>query len=127
MLKLALAAAAGGAIGSGARYVAVTLTTRLVGTEQPWGTFLVNMLGAFLMGLLVGLFALRDDVSQTMRVFLLSGVLGGFTTFSAFAFDLHGLVERKMPISAIVYASGSVLISVLLLLAGLLAGRILQS
>ncbi len=127
MVKLALMAMAGGALGSGARYVVITLSTRLGGSEQPWGTFFVNMLGAFLMGLLVGLFAMRDDVSQPVRVFLLSGVLGGFTTFSAFALDLFGLIERKMPLSAVLYAGGSVLFSVLLLVIGLMVGRGLQS
>jgi fluoride exporter len=104
---------AGGAIGAGARF----LVGRAVGaTAFPYATLAVNVLGGLLMGVLAGLVARGD---APWRLFLGTGVLGGFTTFSTFALDAVTLAERGAPMSALLYAGLSVAGSVLALVAGL--------
>lgn len=115
--------AAGGAIGAAARYLSASAAIRLLGPNFPWGTMFVNVLGSFVMGVLVELMALKINVSPPMRVFLITGVLGGFTTFSAFSLDVAVLVEKKAHISAGFYAAASVGLSVLALFAGLMVVR----
>ncbi len=82
---------AGGAIGAGARFL-VSLALPWRG-NWPWATFAVNLLGGLLMGLLAGAL-LRGQVSETMRLFLGVGILGGFTTFSAFSLESIQMIER---------------------------------
>ena len=88
--------ALGGAIGSAARYgVNILVGTAAWRREFPWHTLIVNVLGCFIMGLLVELMALKLNVGNEVRAFLTTGILGGFTTFSAFSLDFALLVERK--------------------------------
>ena len=119
------AVAAGGAIGAAARLLTVDLAARLFGYDFPWGTFAVNVIGSLLMGLLVGWMTTRWDAPQTLRVFLATGVLGGFTTFSAFALDFAMLWENRQHLAALLYAAGSVLASLAAVFAGLLLARAL--
>lgn len=119
MLKLTALAAAGGAIGAAGRFLVAVGAARLLGIGFPWGTMIVNVLGSFAMGALVGLFALRLTGSESLRVFLAVGVLGGFTTFSAFSLDFVSLIERKAMGSAALYAGASVCLSILALLGGM--------
>ncbi|HRC26906.1 MAG TPA: fluoride efflux transporter CrcB [Alphaproteobacteria bacterium] len=114
---------AGGAIGAMARHAVNLLTARLAGTDFPWGTLAVNVTGSFLMGLLAGLFALAWSAPQDLRLFLTTGILGGFTTFSAFSLDISLLWERGESPHALAYAAGSVMLSVLALFSGLALGR----
>lgn len=117
--------ALGGAIGSAARYSVNVWSGRLIGVEFPWHTLMVNVLGCFVMGALVELMALKLNVSNDTRAFLTTGILGGFTTFSAFSLDFAFLVERKSYGLAGAYAAGSVLLSLAAVFAGLYLVRAL--
>ncbi len=110
-----IGAGIGGALRHGVNLAAV----RLFGFDFPYGTLIVNVLGSLLMGLLAGYFAFRMGVPQHMRLFLTTGVLGGFTTFSAFSLDAALLLERHAYWPAAAYMAGSVLLSLLALFAGL--------
>ncbi len=99
-----LGAGLGGALRHGANLAAA----RLLGTAFPFGTFAVNLLGSLAMGLIAEYFALRGDASQSWRLFLTTGILGGFTTFSAFSLDAALLWERGEALLALLYVAGSV-------------------
>lgn len=111
-MTMVLIAAAGGALGAAARYLAGIGAAWLLGYGFPWGTLAVNVVGCFLMGLLIELGALKLSMSNEMRTFLATGILGGFTTFSAFALDFALLVERKEHMFAWAYLGASVILSV---------------
>lgn len=113
--------AIGGAVGSMARYLVNIGLLRLIGPGFPWGTLTVNILGSFLMGVLW----VTLDVKGAMRFapLLMTGILGGFTTFSAFSLDAVTMVERGEPGLATIYVVGSVAVSVLALAAGMMISR----
>ena len=117
--------ALGGAIGSAARYGVNVWSGRVLGAAFPWATLAVNIIGCFAMGLLIELMALKFNVSRETRAFLTTGILGGFTTFSAFSLDFALLVERKTYLLAGAYAAGSVLLSLAAVFAGLYLVRAL--
>ena len=117
--------AAGGAIGAVGRYLVGAQMLRLMGPNFPWGTFTVNIAGSFAMGLLAGLLAFRYNISPEWRAFLTVGVLGGFTTFSAFALDVSVMFERKDQALAGLYIAGSVGLAVAALFAGLALARVM--
>jgi len=117
--------ALGGAIGSAARYSVNIWSGRTLGTGFPWHTLTVNILGCFVMGLLVELMALRLNVGNDTRAFLTTGILGGFATFSAFSLDFALLVERRSYGLAGAYAAGSVVLSLVAVFAGLYLVRAL--
>jgi len=110
----------GGAIGAMLRF-SVVRAMPLGG--WPFGTFLVNLLGGFAMGVLVGWLAARGPGGEPLRLLLGVGVLGGFTTFSAFSLDLWLMFERGDFVLALAYALASVVVSVLALWAGLMLVR----
>jgi CrcB protein len=114
-----LAIAAGGALGSIARHVLSSVVQSAAGGRFPWGILAVNLLGGFAMGLIVELSALRFTLSPDLRVFLTTGLLGGFTTFSAFSLDTALLIQRGEWSVAALYVIASVLLSVGALFAGL--------
>jgi fluoride exporter len=116
---LLLAIAAGGALGSLARHFLSTGIYNVTGMAFPWGIFAVNVLGGFIMGFVVELGALKLNYSLEMRAFLTTGILGGFTTFSAFSLDAALLIERGDWLAAALYMVGSVAMSVLALFGGL--------
>lgn len=118
-MKMFLMAAAGGAFGAGARYLVGVGALRLIGSGFPWGTLIVNIVGSFLMGVLIEGAALKWSMTNEMRTFLATGILGGFTTFSAFSLDFAVLVERKANAAAMLYLGASVGLSILALFAGL--------
>ena len=107
----------GGAVGSGARYLTGRAMLSLLGPDYPFGTLAVNLIGGLLMGVLVGVLA-RNTASETWRLLLGVGVLGGFTPFSAFSLDVVTMIER----GAIGVAFGYVLVSVIGSVAALFAG-----
>jgi fluoride exporter len=109
----------GGGAGSVLRHIVNVLSARWFGTGFPLGTFTVNVTGSLIMGLLAGYFAFRGEASQSMRLMLMTGVLGGYTTFSAFSLDTMLLYERGMIGMAAIYAVISVVLSVGALAAGL--------
>jgi CrcB protein len=119
--------ALGGALGSAARYGVNVWSARLLGTGFPWHTFIVNVVGCFVMGALVELMALKLNVGNETRAFLTTGILGGFTTFSAFSLDFALLVERKSYGAALGYGVGSVALSLIAVFAGLSLVRTLAS
>jgi fluoride exporter len=98
--------------------------TQLFGPVFPWATLTVNVVGSFLMGLVVGFSGLLLGGSSVLRTFLATGILGGFTTFSAFSLDVVQLVERRQHALAALYISASVVISIAALWAGLTAARV---
>ena len=114
---------AGGAIGSGARYGVGMLALRKLGPQYPWGTLAVNLIGGFAMGLLAGLLV-RHGGSEQTRLLVGVGVLGGFTTFSAFSLDAVTMIEHGQWGAAVGYALVSVIGSVLALFAGLSLVRV---
>lgn len=122
-MKMLLAVAIGGALGAMTRYKLVGLVTHLAGHGFPWGTLFVNVLGSFMMGLLVELGALKFNLSQEARAFLVVGLLGGFTTFSSFSLDVATLWHRGATMATGVYVAGSVGLSILALFFGLVAAR----
>jgi CrcB protein len=109
----------GAGLGGALRHGVNVGAARLLGYEFPFGTLIVNIIGSFLMGLLAGYFAFRPGIAQHMRLFLTTGVLGGFTTFSAFSLDAALLVERHSYGLAAGYVVGSVAASVSALFFGL--------
>lgn len=119
-----LLVAAGGAIGAVARYLAGAQALRLFGSGWPFGTLTVNILGGLAMGALAAWLALRGGGDQERwRLLLGVGVLGGFTTFSAFSLEVALMIERREWTSAFVYSTLSVVASVAALFAGLLLVR----
>ncbi|WP_305968049.1 MULTISPECIES: fluoride efflux transporter CrcB [unclassified Mameliella] len=116
-----LQVALGGALGASARYMTGIATARLLGKGFPWGTLTVNIVGSFLMGVLV--VALLHLSANRYAPLLMTGVLGGFTTFSAFSLDAITLYERGQGALAAVYVAGSVILSLAALLAGLTLAR----
>ncbi|MEX2201037.1 MAG: fluoride efflux transporter CrcB [Dongiaceae bacterium] len=105
------AVAAGGAVGAVARYILGAQIGHWLGTGFPWHTLAVNVIGCAIMGVLTELFSLTWSASPELRVFLTVGVLGGFTTFSAFSLDAILLMERNAWGPAFGYIAGSVLLS----------------
>lgn len=120
-----LIVAAGGALGAVARYGVGAWTLRLFPTAQwPWATLAVNVVGGLLMGLLAGWLAFRGGVnSESLRLFAAVGVLGGFTTFSAFSLEAALMIERRQLAMAGGYVAASVVLSIAALFIGLMVAR----
>lgn len=117
------AVAAGGAAGATARFLVGTMAGPL--GAYPWGTFAVNVIGSFLLGLFAGLMALSWNPAPELRAFLTVGLLGGFTTFSAFSLDVVLLAERGRLELAAAYLASTVICSVGGLAGGLRLARAL--
>ena len=113
------AVGAGGAIGSIARFVVATLLQGPTWTGFPYGIFIVNVSGGFIMGALTEALALKFHVSPEVRAFLTTGVMGGYTTFSTFSLESALLIERDAYVSAGLYIAGSAILSIVALFAGL--------
>lgn len=109
MMMTLMQVALGGAIGAAGRYLVGVAATRVMGLGFPWGTLAVNVLGSFLMGVLVVSLAHKD--ATRLAPFLMTGVLGGFTTFSAFSLDTMAIFERGQHGLALFYVLASVLLS----------------
>ena len=110
---------AGAGIGGSLRHGVNVAAARMFGLGFPYGTLIVNLLGSLVMGLLAGYFLARTGVPQHVRLFLTTGILGGFTTFSAFSLDAALLIERHAYWTAFACAAGSVVLSIAALFAGL--------
>lgn len=126
-LNTILIIAAGGALGSVARHGMNQLMARLAGTDFPWGTMSVNIIGSFAIGLIAGLLAFATEWSQHIRSFAVVGFLGGFTTFSAFSLDTALLWEKGAAMPALLYMGGSVLLSIAATFGGLYLVRLFAS
>ncbi len=122
-LYLILATALGGAIGAALRYGVGILSLMFLGAGFPWATLIVNIVGSFVMGVLVEIFGTVYNPGKTMQVFLTTGILGGFTTFSTFSLDAVTLYERGNMAVTGGYIAASVILSIAGVFAGMAAVR----
>ena len=118
VLRNILWVAAGGAVGSVVRY----LVSRWIVATFPWATFTVNIVGSLLIGLLVGL-ASKEVLSAEMRLLLVTGFCGGFTTFSTFANESYGMLESGHILTTALYVSASVFAGILTVCIGFQLSR----
>ncbi|PJI44093.1 MAG: fluoride efflux transporter CrcB [Rhizobium sp.] len=118
MLQILLVAL-GGAVGSVCRYLVGVGALRLMGPSFPWGTLAVNVAGSFAIGILAELIVARFGASAELRLLLITGFLGGFTTFSAFALDAVTLFERGASLAAATYLALSIGASIAAAIAGI--------
>jgi fluoride exporter len=109
----------GGGLGSTLRYIVNVVCPRFLGADFPYHTFIINITGSTVMGLIAGYLAFKGDAAQSWRLFLMTGILGGYTTFSAFSLDTAVLYERGEIGLALFYVLGSVVFSIAGLFAGL--------
>ena len=109
----------GGGLGASLRHTINMVFTRTFGTGFPYHTFFINVSGSIVMGLIAGYLAFKGEATQHWRLFLMTGILGGYTTFSAFSLDTALLYERGEVALAAVYVVGSVALSIAGLFAGL--------
>lgn len=114
-----LLVALGGAIGASCRHLVGMASLKSFGPGYPWGTFIVNIVGSAIIGALVELIARRFDASAELRLFAVTGFLGGFTTFSSFSLDAVNMIERGDMGGAVLYIGSSVVLSVAALFGGL--------
>jgi fluoride exporter len=128
-LKAYLLVFLGAGIGGALRHGVNVGCARMCGTAFPWGTLTVNVVGSFLMGAIAAWLAFKagEGGSQPLRLFLTTGILGGFTTFSAFSLDAVMLWEREQTGLAAAYVGASVALSIVGLLAGLALIRTLTA
>jgi len=120
-----LAVGLGGALGSLLRYFVAGAIQSPATAGFPWGIFVVNVTGGFLMGVIVELGALKLNLAPEIRAFLTVGILGGYTTFSTFSLDSVLLLQRGAYASAALYITGSTLLSIGALFAGFFLVRAL--
>lgn len=123
-MRLLILAALGGALGAGARYLVNLAAALWLPPGFPWATFIVNVAGSFLMGLVIAGLLPAFGHAPHLRTFLATGVLGGFTTFSAFSLDAWTLIERQQFALLGAYVIGSVTLAVVALVAGLEVARV---
>lgn len=121
MLKFIIAGL-GGFIGSGFRYLLSTFSYKILGTDFPYGTFVVNVLGSFLIGLFMGLIERGLIISPSWRIFIAVGLLGGFTTFSSFSYETVELLKE----GAILAAVANIIYTILSCLAATWVGEIIS-
>ena len=114
----------GAGVGGALRHGVNVGATKLFGYGFPFGTFIVNVVGSFAMGLFAGYFAYRAGIPQHVRLFLTTGILGGFTTFSTFSLDTALLIERHAYWLAAAYVAGSFAAGLLALFAGMSVFRV---
>lgn len=119
-----LIVAAGGALGAMARFALGGWVADRTSPWLPWGTFVVNVSGAFLIGIVVALTVDRGILATDWRLFLATGVLGGYTTFSAMSMETVALLERGAVVPAVAYLGGSMVLGLVAVACGLLVGRI---
>jgi fluoride exporter len=109
----------GGGLGSSLRHLINVISLRALGTAFPYHTFIINITGSTVMGLIAGYLAFKGEAAQSWRLFLMTGILGGYTTFSAYSLDAALLYERGELGLAALYVTGSVVLSIAGLFAGL--------
>lgn len=122
-MRLLLLTALGGALGAALRHLVNMAGLRWLGPAFPWWTLAVNVTGSLAMGVLAALLVQRAGDSDGLRAFLATGILGGYTTLSAFSLDFAALIERGEMGAAVLYAGGSVALSLAAVFLGLWLGR----
>lgn len=125
-MTLLLAVMLAGAVGVGLRYLLDAAITSRAGDGFPWSTLVINIAGAFALGLLVAVLAGMKDVSPALRPIIGIGLLGGFTTFSAFALEAVNLAEDGLATRALVYVGSMNVLGIGAAVAGLAAGRLFR-
>ena len=115
--------ALGGALGASGRHLLGIGMLKTFGPDYPYGTMAANVIGGFLMGMLAGWLALKVSGGENLKLFLGVGLLGGFTTFSAFSLDAVLMYEKKAYGALIGYVGGSVILSIGALMIGLILAR----
>jgi CrcB protein len=115
----------GGGCGASLRHAVNMACAKALGTAFPYGTFVINITGSIVMGLIAGYLTFKGEATQHWRLFLMTGILGGYTTFSAFSLDTALLYERGTIALAALYVAGSVGIAIAGLFAGLALVRYL--
>lgn len=124
-MKLLALVALGGAFGASGRYLLGIVAMRSLGVSFPYGTMIANISGAVLMGIFIHFLATKFNGSMELRAFFATGVLGGFTTFSAFSLEVANMIERGNWSTAVIYSCSSVVLCVLGIFAGLYLARLL--
>ena len=117
--------ALGGALGAVSRFLMGNAVSKAVGSALPYGTFVINVVGCFAMGLLMTIIVDRELLSAAWRLFLCVGFLGGFTTFSSFGYEALMLLTEGRLLAALTYVSGSVALGLAAAAAGVLCARAL--
>ena len=125
LLRSAIAVFVGAGLGGVARHYFNALAVGLFGMAFPWGIFAINVIGSVAMGVIVEWLALRGSALQELRLFLTTGILGGFTTFSTFSLDAAVLYERGQPGLAAAYVVASVVVAIGGLFLGMYAVRVI--
>lgn len=123
MIKHLIIVASGGAVGACLRYLTGVYALRLMGASFPWGTLVVNVLGSFLMGLVAEYIVRKLGAGNEMRLLIMTGLLGGYTTFSAFSLDAVLMLERGAFSGAAAYIAANVIGSIAALMLGLMLAR----
>nr|WP_044201361.1 fluoride efflux transporter CrcB [Oscillochloris trichoides] len=118
------AIAIGAALGANLRYVISVWASQRLGASFPYGTLMINLLGCFLIGVILSLANNRLQLSEPMRLFLVTGLLGGFTTFSSFGYETYSLINSGNWLAAIMYASTSMIVGLIAVFVGVGVGRI---
>ena len=113
----------GGFLGTVARYLSVRSIDIKFNGAFPFGTLAVNIVGSFVLGIVWAWAARRTGDTDNFRLFLITGFCGGFTTFSAFAFENFNLIDQKLHSTSILYIISSVLLGILAVVGGILAGK----
>lgn len=121
-MQVVLAVAAGGALGAVSRYALSTAAANLIDLRGT-GTFAANLLGAFLLGIVIGLTEERWDLSEPVRTGITVGVLGGFTTFSTYMYDVVAHAEDERWLASAGFLSLTIALGLIAMVAGLAAGR----
>lgn len=120
MLKTLLIVGLGGGIGSCFRYLTSVWTQKLVQSAFPWATFIVNVLGCLIIGILVGFFAKQQIENSDLKLLFVTGFCGGFTTFSAFALENIKLFQTGNTFIALLYITLSVILGIFAVWSGML-------
>ncbi len=122
MIATLVQVALGGAIGASLRYLSGVAAIRLIGPGFPWATVFVNIVGSAIMGAIVVILA-HKGMTKELQPFLMTGILGGFTTFSAFSLDTLALFERGQTVQAAAYVVGTVVLALAAFVAGQMLAR----
>lgn len=120
MLKTLLIVGLGGGIGSVFRYLTSVWTQKLVQSAFPWATFIVNVLGCLIIGILVGFFTKQQIENSDLKLFFVTGFCGGFTTFSAFALENMKLFQTGNSLLALLYIALSVIVGIFAVWTGIM-------
>ena len=120
-----LSIAAGGALGAVSRFCLGNLISRIIGSALPYGTFVINIVGCFFMGLIMTMIIERGMLSAAWRLLLCVGFLGGFTTFSSFGYETLMLLQEDKIVAALAYVGGSIILGLMSAALGVAVGKLL--